>query len=82
MSAVSSKNQNISFRELEFAVFCIENIALKLHIDGERVFRALTEDSDILYDYIIPCYDALHTQGKEYILEDILTFAKEKGVCI
>ena len=35
--------------ELEFAVFCIENVAAKLGVDAERVYQAFTEQSDILY---------------------------------
>ena len=35
-------------RELEFAVFCIENVAAKLGVNAERVYRAFTEKSDIL----------------------------------
>ena len=38
--------------ELEFAVFCIENVAAKLGVDAERVYQALTERSDILNGYI------------------------------
>lgn len=34
--------------ELEFAVFCIENIAIKLGKNAEEVYQALTEKSDIL----------------------------------
>ena len=33
------KNMN----ELEFAVFCIENVAMKLGVDAERVYQALAE---------------------------------------
>ena len=33
------KNSN----ELEFAVFCIENIAAKLNVNAERVYQAFTE---------------------------------------
>lgn len=40
----------------------------------------LTEDSNILYDYIVPEYEMLHTQSKEYIVNDIVDFMKEKGV--
>ena len=29
--------------ELEFAVFCIENVAAKLGVDAERVYQAFTE---------------------------------------
>ena len=31
--------------ELEFAVFCIENIAIRLGKNGEDIYRALTEKS-------------------------------------
>ena len=73
--------QNIEkSRELEFAIFCIENIAAKLGVSAEKVYVALTEKSDILNDYIIPEYEILHTQGKEYIVDDIIEVMKERGV--
>lgn len=73
--------QNIEkSRELEFAIFCIENIAAKLGVSAEKVYDALTEKSDILNDYIIPEYEKLHTQGKEYIVDDIIEVMKERGV--
>lgn len=68
--------------ELEFAIFCIENLAVKLQKTPEKLFRILTEDTDILYGYIVPSYDVLHTQGKEYILEDIIDLMKKKGVAV
>ena len=67
-------------RELEFAVFCIENVAEKLGIDAERVYQAFTEKSNILNDYIVPEYDVLHTQSREYIVNDIIEVMKERGV--
>lgn len=68
-------------RELEFAIFCIENVAQRLGEGGEKVFFDLTVTSNILYDYIVPCYEILHTQDKEYIVDDILGVMKERGVC-
>ena len=70
------KNSN----ELEFAVFCIENAAEKLGVDAARVYLAFTEKSDILYGYIVPEYEVLHTQSREYIVDDILDVMKERGV--
>ena len=73
--------QNIEkSRELEFAIFSIENIPAKLGVSAEKVYDALTEKSDILNDYIIPEYEILHTQGKEYIVDDIIEVMKERGV--
>lgn len=67
-------------RELEFAIFCIENVASKLHLDTQKVYNALTEQTDILKEYIIPEYEVLHTQSKEYIVEDIIEIMKERSV--
>lgn len=67
-------------KELEFAIFCIENIALTLGKDAQEVYKILTEDSNILSEYIVSEYEMLHTQSKEYIVNDIVEFMKEKGV--
>ncbi len=66
--------------ELEFVVFCIENIAARLGVDSKRVYQAFTEKSDILHGYIVPEYEILHTQSREYIVNDILEVLKERGV--
>ena len=66
--------------ELSFAIFCIENIAIYLGVSADRVYHALAEESNILSYYIIPCYDVLHSQSKEYIVEDIVSYMKEKGI--
>ncbi len=68
--------------ELKFAVFCIENVARYFGTTGEKVYCALTEKSDILNSYILPCYDILHTQGKNYIIEDIVSLMKKRGVTV
>lgn len=72
------KNSN----ELEFAIFCIENVAAKLGVDAERVYQAFTQKSDILNGYIVPEYEILHTQSLDYIVEDLLDVMKERGVKI
>ena len=67
-------------RELEFAIFCIENIASRLHVDAQKVYVALSEQTNILNDYIIPEYEVLHTQSKDYIVDDIIDVMYERGV--
>ena len=68
--------------ELEFAIFCIENVAAKLDVNAERVYQAFTEKSNILNGYIVPEYEVLHTQGREYIVDDLLDVMKERGVVV
>lgn len=65
---------------LEYVIFCIENIAHRLNRNPAEVYKALTDRSGILEEYIIPSYDVLHTQDKEYIVDDILSVMKKKGV--
>ena len=71
-----------SRRELEFAVFCIENVAAVLGKTSGDVYRALSGDSGILRQYIVPSYDVLHTQGKDYIINDIREVMAERGVVV
>ena len=67
-------------KEIEFAVFCIENIAVHLNMDPSDVYNALACDSHILTSYIIPEYAVLHTQGKDYIVEDIIGVMRQEGL--
>ena len=59
--------------ELEFAVFCIESIAARLEKNAEEIYSMLTEKSDIFFGYIIPEYEILHTQSKDYIVNDFIS---------
>ena len=68
--------------ELAFVVFCIENLALKHGTDGASVYAAINDRSRILHSYIVPGYDFLHTQDKDYILEDIEDVMREQGVIL
>ncbi len=68
--------------ELEFVIFCIENMALKQGKNARDVYVAVKDRSNILGNYIVPGYEFLHTQDKEYILEDIQNIMQEQGVSI
>ena len=66
--------------QLEFAVFCIENIAIRLEKNAEEIYKMLTEESNILSGYIIPEYEMLHSQCKDYIIDDIISLMRERGI--
>ena len=76
----SQSEWNANAEQMEFAVFCVENLATDLDIDPTDAYDLLSVKSDILSTYIIPCYDALHTQGKDYIIDDIKQVMRMKGV--
>lgn len=66
--------------ELEFVIFCIENLALRLKTNAEHIYTALAEASSFLCNYIVAHYDVLHTQDKEYIINDILEAMDQCGI--
>jgi plasmid maintenance system antidote protein VapI len=72
--------KDITKDESFFAVFCIESLAEELGIPGNEVYDLLAEKSDILDNYIIECYDTLHTQGKEWLVDDLIDMMKRRGV--
>ena len=66
-------------KELTFSIFILYSLADKWEMTPAAVYKILNS-TGILDNYVIGCYDVLHTQGKEYLVEDITDFAREKGV--
>ncbi|MBO4729604.1 MAG: DUF3791 domain-containing protein [Spirochaetaceae bacterium] len=69
----------MSDKQIEFSVFCIENVAQRLGKTGSEVFEILNS-SGLLHSYIIPAYDALHTQSKQYIVDEIVSVLRERNL--
>ena len=68
-------------KELDFAIFILYSLAEKWNKTPAEVYHILNT-TGILDNYVIACYDVLHTLGKEYLVEDITEFVKEKGVIL
>ena len=66
-------------KQLTFALFVIYSLAEQWGKRPAEVYQILNE-TGILDDYILGCYETLHTLGKEYLTEDITGFVREKGV--
>ena len=64
---------------LEFVTYCIGKLSFQLNLSQQEVYKRL-KDSGILYDYIVPSYDVLHTFSSRYLMEDLTSYMKEKGV--
>lgn len=64
--------------KLEFTIFCIESLAETLGINSKKVYK-LIKDADMLDDYIVPCYEPLHSQSKHYIVKDLIEVLRERG---
>ncbi len=70
---------DISDKQIVFSVFCIENVAQRLGKSGSEVFQILNT-SGLLHSYIIPSYEALHTQSKQYIVDEIVSVLRERNL--
>lgn len=66
---------------LYFITFCVGSLSEALNKSASQVYEAL-RSSGLLNDYIIPCYDVLHSFSKEYIVEDLTEALKERGALI
>ena len=66
-------------KKLTFVVFILHALGQHWNMTTPEVYEILNT-TGILDDYIIKCYDVLHTLGKEYLVEDITEFVREKGM--
>ncbi len=64
---------------IDFITYCIGNLSRRLGLSASDVYQRL-KTSGILMDYLVSSYDVLHTFGKEYLMEDLTDYMKEKGV--
>lgn len=69
----------IEKKELTFVVFILHALGQHWNMTTPEVYDILNS-TGILDDYIIKCYDVLHALGKEYLVEDITEFVREKGI--
>ena len=59
-------------REGKFLVYCLEIYRAVKKLTGKQVVELFKRYE--VFDYVIGCYDALHTTGGNYIIEDIDLF--------
>ena len=63
-------------RELPFMIFCIEEYKNQKGMTGKEVINLFTTYS--VCEYIRDFYDALHTTGPKYIVDDIDSYIKSR----
>ena len=69
---------NMSREKLTFVVFLIHQLAEAWGQSPSQVYERLVE-KHILDEYIIRHYDTLHSLGREYLIDDITGFMKERA---
>lgn len=71
----------MNFNQLDFATYCIGLISSVLGKSQKDVFNVLNS-SGMLMSYIVSGYDVLHTFGREYLADDLISYMTNKGIRI
>ena len=66
-------------KTLEFVTFCIGRLSMLLNLPQQEIYKKLKQFG-ILYDYIVPSYDVLHTFSVRYLMDDLTDYMREKVV--
>ena len=64
----SGGGMNMS-RQGDFLIYCVETYKNAKHLTGKQVAELFTRYR--VWDYVYSCFEALHTTGANYIVEDI-----------
>ena len=70
------QNREVSKEVFEFYTYSMENYAIRKRISGMRAWVIFKESG--ADEYVIDNYDLLHTQGLEYVLDDIQRFINRR----
>lgn len=60
----------------EFVVFVIENYKVTYNMNGKEVYDLFVKYG--VFDYLEKSYDMLHTQGKDYIINEVHSYIENK----
>ncbi len=71
----------IQRKEMTFVIFLIHALAKAWNKIPAEVY-AILNDTLIIDEYVVPSYDALHTLGEQYLIQDITEFVQEKGIIL
>lgn len=75
-AARNADSGNITHEQFDFYTYCLENYAIRKQISGMRAWVIFKESN--ADKYVIDNYDLLHTQGLDYVLDDIQRFINRR----
>lgn len=65
---MSKKEKDIAL----FVAFCIEEYAAEKGMSGEQVMELFSQNG--VTEYLSKCFDPLHTQGRQWLIDEIDEF--------
>lgn len=66
-------------KSMEFTVFMIHVLSEAWKCSYGDAYRKLNE-AKAIDDYMVPCYDVLHTLGEQYLTDDLTGYLEMRGV--
>lgn len=56
-------------------------VAMRLKQPCAKVYRMMKE-KNVINDFIVGCYDSLHTFSREYATDEVIKYMKHKGITL
>lgn len=66
--------------QLAFVASCIEGAAARLHLPVAEVYQRMKKVG-LIENYLMECYDTLHTQSREVVTDDVVESLKRWEEC-
>ena len=63
--------------KLAFAASCVEGLARRTGRPYTEVYERMSR-TEAIAEYILPFYDTLHTESREYLLDDVTEYMDNK----
>ena len=65
----------------EFVIYMIHVCANRWNQSPSAVYRKLKE-TGCIGGYLVPCYDVLHTQSSQFVVDDIEEYLRVRGEAV
>ncbi len=69
--------EDIEYKINEFIIFCLESYKERQGLSGKETYSIFEKYN--VFDYLVEGYAVLHTQGEEWIINDIDEYLKNRG---
>ncbi|MCF0194425.1 MAG: DUF3791 domain-containing protein [Bacteroidaceae bacterium] len=66
---------------IEYVTAVIGTLSTMLGLPCSRIYRRLNA-AGLIQNYLVKCYDVLHTFSLEYVAEDVVRYMEKKGMAL
>ena len=64
---------------VEYVTAVIGALSMRQGLPCSRIYRSL-KAAGLIDNYLVKCYDVLHTLSLEYVAEDVVRYMEKKGL--